>query len=255
MATSANGQTAVKSAMRTLDIIEYVCAKPGGVIAQEIAADLAIPVSSLSYLLSTLIDRQYLRRDGRRYAPGEGLRRLQRIDEAATLDDRARPLIRALRVHLNETSSFFRRCDWAVEAVVTETAEQTLQYSIAVGRRTPLHCVAGGKAVLATLPADELDRYFAENTLTPFTARTICDRAALLAELEQIRDQGFAKSIDEYVAGICAIGVAVRDGDDVIGAVSVAVPTSRFTPDVEAAVVGSTRRTATLLERRAQGGT
>lgn len=249
MTTGVQGQTAVKSATRTLDIIEYVCAKPGGAIAQAIASDLGIPVSSLSYLLATLVDREYLRRDGRRYLPGPGLRRLQRIDDAPTLVDRARPLIRALRLQLNETSSLFRRCAWECEAIVTETAEQTLQYSIPVGRRTPLHCTAGGKALLASLPAEELHRYFMENTLTRFTPDTICDREALLADLERVRERGFAKSTDEYVPGISAIAVAVHEDGVAIGAVSVAVPTSRFSANVEAAVVVSTRRTADLLEQ------
>ena len=130
-----------------------------------------------------------------------------------------------------------------------ETAEQTLQYSIPVGRRTPLHCTAGGKALLASLPAEELDRYFVENTLTRFTPDTVSDRGALLADLERIRERGFAKSTDEYVPGISAIAVAVHEDGVAIGAVSVAVPTSRFSADVEAAVVASTRRTAALLEQ------
>ena len=55
-------QPTVKSAMRTLDIIEHVVGNPSGVAAQDIAAALQIPVSSLSYLLGTLCERTYLRR-------------------------------------------------------------------------------------------------------------------------------------------------------------------------------------------------
>ncbi len=67
----------VKSAMRTLDVIEYVVANRQGAVAQEIAGALAIPVSSLSYLLGTLVERGYLARAGRRYLPGPGLERLR----------------------------------------------------------------------------------------------------------------------------------------------------------------------------------
>ena len=53
--TAETGSSAsVKSATRTLDIIEYVVSRSRPLIAQEIAAALAIPVSSLSYLLATL---------------------------------------------------------------------------------------------------------------------------------------------------------------------------------------------------------
>ena len=47
----------VKSATRTLDIIEYIVAHDRPLVAQEIAVALGIPVSSLSYLLGTLVDR------------------------------------------------------------------------------------------------------------------------------------------------------------------------------------------------------
>ncbi len=73
---SLAGAAPVKSALRTLDIIEYVVARAGPCVAQEIASALAIPVSSLSYLLATLAERGYLAREGRHYLPGPGLARL-----------------------------------------------------------------------------------------------------------------------------------------------------------------------------------
>jgi predicted ArsR family transcriptional regulator len=67
MADAGTTTSHVKSAMRTLDIIEYVVARGSPAVAQEIASALAIPVSSLSYLLATLVERGYLAREGRNY--------------------------------------------------------------------------------------------------------------------------------------------------------------------------------------------
>src|SRR5215203_3558229 len=142
MASATGSQAGVKSALRTLDLIEFVVARPSGVVAQEIASALDIPVSSLSYLLATLIERDYLRREGRQYFPGEGLDRLRVPSAELSLIDRARPLLRALRSHLNETATLFRLEGWEAEAVLTETAGQPLRYSIDVGARMPLHAVA-----------------------------------------------------------------------------------------------------------------
>ena len=58
----ASQSSQVKSATRTLDIIEYVAAHSRPLVAQEIAVALGIPVSSLSYLLATLVERGYLAR-------------------------------------------------------------------------------------------------------------------------------------------------------------------------------------------------
>ena len=106
---SASQSSQVKSATRTLDIIEYVVAHNRALVAQEIAVALGIPVSSLSYLLSTLVERGYLQREGRRYSAGPGLQRLQARPDGFTLAERAAPLVRTLRVQLNETTSFFVR--------------------------------------------------------------------------------------------------------------------------------------------------
>ena len=107
MSAGHTPRPAVKSAIRTLDLIEYVVANPTGVVAQEIAAALAIPVSSLSYLLATLVERTYLHRIGRRYFAGPGLDRLRKPEQESTLAERARPLIKAMRLQLNETASLF----------------------------------------------------------------------------------------------------------------------------------------------------
>jgi IclR family acetate operon transcriptional repressor len=90
---------------------------------------LGIPVSSLSYLLGTLVDRGYLAREGRRYSAGPRLQRLQANPGGFSIAERAAPLVRTLRVQLNETTSFFVRSEWDVEAIVTETSEQALRYS------------------------------------------------------------------------------------------------------------------------------
>ena len=63
----------VKSAIRTLDVLEFLVAQRQPMAARDLSIALAIPVSSLSYLLTTLVDRGYLARDGRHYAPGPAL--------------------------------------------------------------------------------------------------------------------------------------------------------------------------------------
>lgn len=218
--------------MRTLDVIEYVVRKPEGVIAQDIAAALAIPVSSLSYLLNTLVERGYLERQGRLYRPGSGLGRLLPTRERLPITERVRPLIRFLLAQSGETSCFFVARGWEVEAVVSEVADHSLRYSIAAGVRSPMHCLAGGKAILAHLSEPELARYFEEAPRKAFTKRTKIDEDALRSELAQIRVDGVASTWEEYTPGICAIAIAaVLDGKPA-GSFSVAMPTARFSSDV-----------------------
>ena len=215
----------VKSATRTLDIIEYVVAHDRPLVAQEIAVALGIPVSSLSYLLGTLVDRGYLAREGRRYSAGPGLQRLQASPGGFSLAERAAPLVRTLRVQLNETTSFFVRSEWDVEAIVTETSEQALRYASPTGTRLPMHALASGKALLAALPDDELDRYFAETERAALHPRH-GDHAKrpCAATSPKIRRTGFAVTDEEFSLGIRGIGRVVTIGGEPVGALSVASP-------------------------------
>jgi IclR family acetate operon transcriptional repressor len=241
-------QAQVKSATRTLDIIEYVVAHPRPLVAQEIATALGIPVSSLSYLLATLVDRDYLVREGRRYSPGPGLEKLQMHAEAYTLADRAAPLVRTLRVQLNETTSFWVREGWEVEALVTESSEQALRYAVPTGNRLPMHPLASGKALLARLSDEQLERYFAETDRQRYTPQTITSEKAMRKEIEQTRKNGFSHTDEEFSLGIIGIGRAVTIGGETVGALSVAIPKARCDEEARRRIEDLLERTAGLLE-------
>lgn len=238
----------VKSATRTLDIIEYVVAHPRPLVAQEIATALGIPVSSLSYLLATLVERNYLVREGRRYSPGPGLDKLQLQGATFSLADRAAPLVRTLRVQLDETTSFFVREGWEMEALVTESSEQALRYAVPTGNRLPMHALASGKALLAALSDEELDRYFAETRREKFTDATVTDERTLRREIARIRQTGFAETDEEFSLGIIGIGRVVTIDGEPAGSLSVAIPKVRCSEAVRARVKDLLARTAALLE-------
>jgi IclR family acetate operon transcriptional repressor len=237
----------VKSAMRTLEIIEFVVAHPQGHIAQDIAAALDIPVSSLSYLLGTLAEREYLIRDGRRYRAGPGLHRLIVPAASLTLADRVEPLVKVLRSELDETASFMVRSGWEVEALVTEASGQALRYAIEPGHRKPLHALAAGKAILAALPEAELARYFAECPRPRFTPHTLVDEADLRPALELIRREGVAEAHEENTLGICGLGATAWIKGEVVGAFAVAIPEVRFNPAVAAKARAALSRAAASL--------
>lgn len=237
----------VKSAMRTLDVLEFVVAHADGVVAQDIAGALAIPLSSLSYLLATLAERGYLQRDGRRYRPGPGLQRLRVGPAEPTLAERVAPLVRALKRELNETASFMVRAEWEVEAVVTEASDQVLRYAIEPGMRRPLHALAAGKVILSQLDEADLARYFAQSPREALTEFTHTSEADLRADIAAIRRDGLCTSGEEATLGIRGIAVpALRQGQP-IGAFSVALPAVRWSDDLAARISEALRRAATAL--------
>ncbi len=239
--------SSVKSATRTLDILEFVvgCGRP--VSAAEIASALAIPVSSLSYLLGTLVERGYLTRNGRSHQPGPALGRLNPGEIAGALSDRVYPVVRSVSLQLNETVSFFVRHGFEMEAIAGEVAPQALRYTIEVGRLVPLHAFAAGKAILATFGEEELERYFGSVSRGTFTTYTLTSEADLRRELSNIGRTGLARTVEEYTPGIIGIGRAVLAGSVPLGAISVAIPLARTNPQLEERAAGLLQRAAESL--------
>ena len=96
----------------------------------------------------------------------------------------------------------------------------------AVGESFPLHCCANGKALLATMsPAQQAQ--VLPSRLARLTEHTITTPAALRKELERIQLDGVAYDREEQTEGVCAVGAAVRVGEQMV-AVSVPVPAQRF---------------------------
>ena len=111
-----------------------------------------------------------------------------------------------------------------------------------------MHPLAAGKALLATLPTEELDRYFAEVSLDRFTPMTLASEPKLRKQLADIRETGFSHTDEEYSLGINGLGRAVRIGGDVAGALSIAVPKARYTEALDARAKDLLAKTAALLE-------
>jgi DNA-binding IclR family transcriptional regulator len=114
-----------------------------------------------------------------------------------------------------------------------------------IGKRTPLHQFAAGKAILAHLPDERVDEIVTRRGLEAATAQTITDREALNEDLERIRARGYAFNREESVRGVHAVGAPVRDeSGTAIGAISVAGPANRlrgtaFTEELSSLLLGA----------------
>ena len=233
---------AVKSAARAIDIVEHV-ALQGPVNARAIARATGVPESSLSYLLATLVDRGWLAQAGdRTYSAGPALARLA-AGAQAPLVDRARPVLRALSAATHETASLFIRRGYEIEVVEVELSTHDLRFTPNPGQRMPLHSFAGGKALLARMPPEELDAYFREATRARFTDHTICEEADLRAEIADCRAKGSAVSLEEHSVGVNGVAVAIDDTHSI----SIAMPSPRFSPEIEERTIAALKDAATGL--------
>lgn len=122
-----------------------------------------------------------------------------------------------------------------VDAITVDfvAGAHSVQHVTQLGRPSVAHASSAGKAMLAftgrPIPAGRLEA---------FTPRTITDRVVLAAELERIREQGYAVAIEERELGLAAIAAPVWRAPGVVEAiVALQGPTSRFGPlEIDAAL-------------------
>lgn len=96
------------------------------------------------------------------------------------------------------------------------------------GSRLPAYCTAMGKLLLAYLPEPERCEYLSSARLTRRGPGTITSKRALRSQLDQIRMDRVAISVQEATAGLIAIAVPVRDASAVVAALSLSAPASTF---------------------------
>jgi DNA-binding IclR family transcriptional regulator len=197
------------------------------------AADLlGVARSTAHRLLQALRRRDFVMQDrpNGAYRPGPALNAIG-VAAISRIDIRriARPVLEELQEQTGETASL---------AVLEGTSVRFVDCvesmrSVRVGNRTgvvrPAHASAVGKAILAELAPRELERRYPDAQLAAGTPAALTDRAALMAELAAIREQGYALNWEESAEGVSAVAVALRDTAGVpVAALGIAAPSSRM---------------------------
>jgi len=112
---------------------------------------------------------------------------------------------------------------------------------------TPPHVIAGGKVLLANLEVEKLDEFLGRELLAA-TDRSITDPDKLRAELDKVREQGYATNFEEQEIGFNAYAAPIRDASgQVVAAVSIGGPASRLTPERMPELVAAVMETSRAI--------
>ena len=109
-------------------------------------------------------------------------------------------------------------------------SSEILRIDSPLGSRAPAYCTALGKAILSTLPPDELNAYLSKIQLKHHGPKTITSKKKLRRELEEILEKETAIDNEELAAGLCCIASPVFDHTGRAPyAISLSAPVIRFT--------------------------
>jgi IclR family acetate operon transcriptional repressor len=239
-------KTGVQSVVRAFDLLERIAARGGRCTLSQLASESDLAMPTIHRFLQTLVDLGYLRQAmDRHYVLSAGL---VRLGDAAThvlgvwvqshLDDMVDELGESGSVALFDRD--------AAVYVAQSPGKHSMRMFTEVGHRAPLYSTGIGKAMLADLPADSLATLLTRIDFVVRTPATITTPEALVAELERIRDRGYATDQGEHEIGAASLAVAVPG---VFGraAISISAPEARMNFDAIEAAVPVLRKTAAIL--------
>lgn len=216
----------VETSLRVLDVIRE--REPVGVT--EIADVLGCSKGSAHHHVATLCKHGYLERVDGEYRLG--LRFLSlggQVRERQSLYHLAKDDVDDLAAETGEQVRLTVERDDRGVTIYRTSGDRGGGSETHLGSDEPLYCTAAGKAFLAELPEERIDRYLAETDLEPHTDRTITDPAALREELAAIRSSGVAFDDGERREGTRCVASAVDSPDgELLGAISVSGPAERL---------------------------
>ena len=220
----------IRSVDRAVAILDAL-AVGGWQAGAEVARELGVHRSTALRLLATLERHGLVERDQRtaKYRLGGRLVQLaSAVRGEADLRLAARPVCEALARAVGETVTLDVLEGDEIVPIEQASGSKSVMSVNWLGTRSPAHCAASGKVILAFAPDDVRSRFLLR-PLERRTAHTITSREELEAQLAAARRSGHATTSEELEVGLSAIAAPVRGaGGDVVAALDVSGPAHRF---------------------------
>lgn len=247
MTSTSNGTQAVD---RAALLVATVVRSDAPIPFVELAEECDLPRSTTSRLLTALERTELLERDGDGgYVAGPLFWEYSaRHDPWSSLSQLAQPVMDLIGDATGETVNLgVVRGDRVVQIAQVDSTF-LLSPDWTQIEDIPAHASALGKVMLAhdvlQLPAGELESV---------TEHTIANRKRLARDLTQVRNRGYATTIDELEIGLSGIGVPIRLRHEVVATLGVSGPTQRFSgrlAELSELLITQADRLGGILSRR-----
>jgi DNA-binding IclR family transcriptional regulator len=242
----------VGSVARATALLDALAESESGLGVNELARRIGVNASTASRLLATLEAGHLVERSpGGPYRLGLKLVGLaDRVLAQLDVRERARPWLTALVQQTGESATLSVPGAEAAITVDFVPAPSSVVSMARLGRPSISHATAAGKVMLAFGPQTQPP----EGELVAYTDRTITDHAALLAELAEVREQGFAEAVGEREADLAAMAAPVFGrGGELVAILGLQGPATRLPASKRRALRGPLTRAGTEIGR-ALGG-
>ncbi len=223
----------IQSVSHALDILESFTKTEKELGVTELSKRLGLHKNNVFRLLATLEHRGYIEQNGETENYRLGPKTLQIgsiFIEQRECRRQARPILESLMMAASETSVVAVLRGSKVIYMDSVEADRTVRAISRIGAMFPAQCTAVGKAQLAFLAPEEIERLYHDPVLEQLTPRSLKTRDALLANLAVTRERGYAVEDEECDLDVRSIAAPVRDfSRNVIAAIGIVAPANRLT--------------------------
>lgn len=225
---------------RALVLLRYIVDHPDGLSIREVSREYGYSPATVQKLISALQNQDFVVQDKQteRYHLGSeavrlGLTALERLE----VRQAARPFLEALSDETEETVFLaIARRDHVIY-IDKVVSDRLIRMDAPLGADRPFNCTSVGKVLLSEMPPDKVAELATDGVFERRTENSIVEIDALQAELEQVRQRGWALDNEEYALGANCIGAPVYDHEGrIIAALTVSGPAERIKGNLDALV-------------------
>lgn len=223
----------VQSLARGLSVLKAFGAERPRQSLSDVARSTGLTRATARRFLLTLVELGYVRTDGSQFWLTPRVLELgYSYLSALSLPDVARPHLESLAEKIKESTSVSVLDGDDVVYIARVPVRRIMTVSITLGTRFPAHATSMGRVLLAGLPADELEKYFARAELTRMTSRTRITVDDLRTEIEKVRTDGYAIVDQELEEGLRSLAAPIRDESGAVAAsVNISTHAGRYPDD------------------------
>lgn len=218
--------------------MELISSHTAGYTLTEICQRIDAPKSSMFPIIHTLEQRGYLSQETStlRYRISQMAFQVGNayLDHIDSLYEVQRELQNIVNV-CEESCHFAIPSGSDVFYLKKVDSSETIRMIASVGKKLPAYGTGLGKALLMDHTLADLRRLYPKGLL-PLTEHTITDLAVLFAQLQKAKAEGFAYEVEESNQYIRCIAVPLRQKEKIVAAISVAIPTFRYSEEKAALI-------------------
>lgn len=242
----ANGVT-VQALDRGLQLLG-ILAKDGKVTLTELAMRVGMPPSTAHRLLVTLQKRGFAEfADAtQEWMIGvEAFRVGSAYIQRTSLVEAGREVMRRLMEETGETANLAIADNGEVVFISQVETPNPIRAFFSAGTRGAMHASGIGKALLAEMTRDKVEKVLQRKGLEEFTGKTLTSPEALFADLEATRQRGWSFDDEERHTGMRCVAAPIHNAyGEAIAGISISGPTVRLPDDAIAELGPKLRRAA-----------